>query len=693
MSSIQSLFESATAAHRSGRHQQALDQYQQILAIDPQHARTLSLLGKLHLELQQSDKAVGYFAKAAELKPADAGVRLDLAAVHMQLGEFKHALDDLLKVAKLQPRNPVSHACLGDVYRALNEPEKAIDSYRAALDLKPGLIPVEASLGEAMLDAGLFEEAIGHWSGLLSRMPGSPRPRINLAAAYFDNGNYDEAEKHYRLATASYPVEARGFLGLGVVLERQQLFEDAAACFKKVIELDPGNVEATGRLGCAHAQLQRYSDAEPLLERAVEQAPNAADFWNELGKTKLAQGKTAEAETAARKVLSLHPESVTPLVTLGWVCGQQGKFDESEKLLRTALDRDPENVQALTALGSINRLKPEDGGVERFTSLLRGAELDHETSRMLHASAAALLEKEGRYPEAFEHFQASADAYLASREGYDLDAHIESSEAIVRTFDRELIETLMQYGSESEQPIFITGMPRSGTTLIEQIVSSHPDVQAGGEPDFLEKLALAQNDPSGHGGSFPDTMTSFEPDDLKGIADSYLAGMNSLTGHPARFTDKSISTYLIFGLAAILFPKARFIHCMRDPLDTCLSCFVQPFDSPSHAYTYDLQQLGTIYRDYLRLMDHWRTSIPLSILEVRYEDLATDPDSHTRRIIEYCGLNWDERCLAPYKNERTVHTASAWQVRQPIYSSSIGRWKNYADQLVHLRDTIEGAAV
>jgi len=251
---------------------------------------------------------------------------------------------------------------------------------------------------------------------------------------------------------------------------------------------------------------------------------------------------------------------------------------------------------------------------------------------------------------------------------------------VIATFGAEFFARTDRAGSQSELPVFIVGMPRSGTTLVEQILASHPMVHGAGELDYMRRIMQTLPERLGVQRPIPECAANIDTALAERIAEEHLQHLREHSASALRITDKTPSNFLRLGLIALLFPKARIIHCQRDPLDTCLSCYFLRFGQ-GQAFAYDLDDLGRYYRDCARLMEHWRRVLPSPLLEVPYEALVADQEGWSRRLIAFLGLDWDDRCLAFYRSERQVKTASVWQVRQPVYASSIGRWRRYAKHL------------
>lgn len=309
----------------------------------------------------------------------------------------------------------------------------------------------------------------------------------------------------------------------------------------------------------------------------------------------------------------------------------------------------------------------------------------------LHFALGRLLDRRDDIDGAFRHYHAG-NRIKAALAPFDAAAHAAYTDRLIEIFDQRFFAERAGFGSPSERPVFIVGMPRSGSTLVEQILSCHPDVTAAGEHDEMRRIARRLPEAVESTARFPDCVAAITPDIAAGLAAAYLASLERLDPPPGdarRVADKMLGNFLRLGLIALMFPNARVIHCRRDPLDTALSCYVQSFERGMR-FTYDLAHLGIAYRHYERLMAHWRRALPLAMLDVQYEALVADQEGTSRQIVDFCGLDWDPCCLAFHEKERQVRTASFWQVRQPLYASSVGRWRRYEAHLGPLIEALEG---
>ena len=454
----------------------------------------------------------------------------------------------------------------------------------------------------------------------------------------------------------SAPAEAARWFAAGNAAFRREAVAEAAAAYQRAVALWPSHAEAWLNLGAAHARL----------------------------------GSTQDAAACARRVLELRPDDPRALNNLSNALSAQGRFEEAARCYMRALEIRPADAEAYYNLVNLRPL--DDGSPESeaaFARLTRHAEaLDRFSTReqvaLLFALARA-LDARGEPDKAFESF-ARANALHRSTLRFDIDRSERLAAAIEAQFDSALIARLQGLGSPSEQPVFVLGMPRSGTTLVEQILSAHPDVHGAGEHGLFPALVSRMRSPAGLG--FPLLASGLSPPDLQNLADAYLRHLEAVSGGKTRVVDKTVGNFELVGLIHLCLPNARIIHCRRDPRDVCVSCFSTRF-SGGHDYAYDLHELGRYWRRYDRLMAHWSAVLPPGrVLDVSYEDLVDDLEGSAQRLVAHLGLPWDDACLRFYEASREVRTASFAQVRRPIYKGSVGRWRRYAAHLGPLLDAL-----
>jgi len=467
----------------------------------------------------------------------------------------------------------------------------------------------------------------------------------------------------------------------------QGRWETAHKHFQEAIRLDPDCARyyfCAAMSDWAGGQIDR---AGPYLQKAVRLDPQygAAHSW--LGEWYLIQGMIEAALKSTAAAMELEPENLTFMQARAWVLEAGGDPDGAWELVKKLVARTALTPSLARLYGRLAGRYGEHAQALAAINRLLGAGLAPGESS-LYFTAAELLDRSGRYDEAFTH----AAHANAMREGahYDPAGQQRWTELLIEYFTRQRLASMPRSTVRSDKPVFILGMPRSGTSLIEQILASHPSIHGAGELDFLYRtllgtLGMLRADFS----EFPGCMDRLTKAHVDGMADVYLGPFLALKPGAARITDKMPLNFLHIGLISLLFPDARIIHCRRDPIDTCLSCYLTHFNQ-GHEFKHNLSHLGHFYRSYSRLMSHWEKVIDLPMLDVSYEEVVANPETQSRRMIEFLGLPWDDRCLKFHADKRPCVTASVMQVRRPIYESSVGRWRHYEKHLGPLKAALWG---
>src|SRR5699024_9462315 len=371
---------------------------------------------------------------------------------------------------------------------------------------------------------------------------------------------------------------------------------------------------------------------------------------------------------------------------LGSALQLQGRHDQATEHLQQALTLQPDRGWVHHALLT-NRGFTLDEGSRRQLEQLAADRNVAEVDRMHMQFALGMWhDRHGKAASAFEHFE-RGNRMHARRTPFDPQVAQDRIDRMLQHFDRDFFARREDYGDPSQRPIFIVGMPRSGTSLVEQIIASHPQAHGAGELRDIGRMVTELRALDDRGRSYPEALSSLDAQQAATLARRYLGSLEARSADAARITDKMPANHLWLGLIALLLPRARVVYCRRDAMDNCLSCYFQVFHD-GLAYTYDQTHLGQVYRQHEQLMAHWAECLPLAMLTVDYESLVADPDTEIRRLIEFTGLPWDDRCLTFHNTDRAVQTASNWQVRQPMYRSSVARWQRYEPWLTPLRDSL-----
>ncbi len=505
-------------------------------------------------------------------------------------------------------------------------------------------------------------------------------------------GKLGEASRYLQRAADESPGDPVVHNNLGNVLAASDRVEQALAAYSRAVSIRPDYVNGLYNLARTLLKIGRLDEGIEAYRRMIEIAPRDLEAHNQLGVALMDAGRHQEAGRAFKAALAIDPADAESLNNLGVFQMQMGEIEAARANFISATERDPGFARAYENLARSRRFDSKDLElVERLEKLIRDADGDSEDRMLFHFALGKILDDLSECERAFEHYRLGNEIKHASV-AFDPNAHRAWVDRVIATFTPEIFESKRHLGSESALPVFIIGMIRSGTTLVEQIASSHPSVAGAGELIDMPELAKRLPAVLGVKTSFPECIDGLERDIVAAETDRYLARLRKVDDGAERVCDKLPTNFLLLGLIALLFPRARVIHCVRDPMDVCLSIYFQRF-ARGHEYAYDLKDIADYYRQYQRLMDHWRRVLPLEIHDLRYESLVENPEKFSRELIAFLGLEWNPACLNHDRTERVVSTASNWQVRQPVYRNSIQRWRRYERFLEPLKAELgtEGA--
>lgn len=530
--------------------------------------------------------------------------------------------------------------------------------------------------------AGDLSTASAICSVVLSQEAGNAEALHLKGVLLHQTGSTSEAITFLERALSAHPTNAGYWSNLGLVYQAAGRLADAMGALRKALACDPNLAEARANLASVLNLREDYAAAEAECREAIRLRPQFAAAWNNLGVALGGQDRLDEAIASYRRAIELSPQSVDPLRNLGHVLRERGQFDEARRHYEAVVRLNPRETKACHSLSLTHRYstadQPEIDCLE--TRLLAGG-LTPDEQADLHFALGKIYDDCALYDRAFEHFRQGNQAVRPAFDRQEAAARIE---AMIEAFCPARVAAAHGDGHPSDRPVFIVGMPRSGTTLVEQILSTSDEVAACGEVLDIDRIARQLEAQSTPDSPWPSRLLALGGRELRALGDGYLERRLARRPQALRTTDKLPANFLWLGLIGRIFPRARIIHCRRDPLDVCLSCYTIDF-SMRPAFAYDLEDLGFFHRLYRRLMAHWQSVLPLRILDVDYEQLVADPEPAARRIVEFCGLPWRDTFLRPQENRRPVRTSSGWQVRQPIYTSAVGRWRHYEPHLAPLR--------
>jgi Flp pilus assembly protein TadD len=557
--------------------------------------------------------------------------------------------------------------------------ELAVQLLRQAIAADPGIAELHNNLGMTLYSLQRTEEAMGAYRKALELRPDYPMALNNLGVALAALGSHEEAIATYKKALAIVPDYAEVLNNLGTSLHAVERSAEAVGYFRRALRHRPEFTEAKVNLGHALCVLDRPAEAVPYYQDVLGAQPEGATAHVDLAGALRESGRTVEAVELYRKAVALAPDLAAAHAGLGLALLELGKADEARRSHHTAFGLEPQRAGHLLNLARSTKLTPEHPDLDCILELSGIVEqLDAVDKIDAHFALAKALSDIGEQQRSFGH-QLAGNALKRARITYDEAATLRQLQRIRAVFGADVIRRRSDYSISTPLPVFIVGMPRSGSTLVEQILASHSEVFGAGElealPDAIDAAGLQTPQCR-----FPDITLRVPARQLGRVAEEYLSRLVRVAAQSGRslqvlrITDKMLLNFRFLGLIHIVLPNARIIHMRRDPLDTCLSCFSIQFTKLP--FTYDLGELGRIYAAYDSLMAHWRAVLPPGrMLEVQYEELVNDFEPVARRILGYCGLEWQETCLRFHETERPVRTASVSQVRQPLYRHAVGRWR------------------
>ena len=583
-----------------------------------------------------------------------------------------------------------AHVTFGDLLFVQGQTDAAIEAYKQALRLDPSRSDVRRKR-DRILE---MPTDSGDGSTEPSRpAEESPRPRMALP---------DEIAKALRF-------ENEG---------EQNKAEDI---YRDILSHDPDHVEAARLLARIAVKHDRHKEAEAFLLRAVKNAPDYGRAWVELCNVQRELEKFDEAEKSANEVLRLGPEIAESHMVYAGVVGMAGRHEEAIESYRKALEideskvgaissiahllktigrhdeavakyresivRNPAYTEAFWSLANLKTVDFEDSEIEMMEGLLADEGLKDESRVHLHNALGFAYEAREDYDRAFSNF----DQCCTIRRQAESHDPVHTEDLFDRTiamFDEEFLSTRSGYGCDDDSPIFIVGLPRSGSTLLEQILSSHSEVEGTHELSDLTRVIEMTRRETRQRTPFPEVCQSLEPADWLRIGEYYVERTQRFRSGSPRFIDKNPNNFTSVSVIALALPNAKIINARRHPLDSCFGTYKQLF-AKGQPFSYDLNELGEYYLQYRRLMDHWHEVLPGKVLDVQYEDVVADLETQVRRILEYCGLPFEDACLRFHETERAIRTASSEQVRRPIYSSSVNLWRNYESHLGELIQVLE----
>jgi tetratricopeptide (TPR) repeat protein len=672
-------------AHQRGDHVQAAEWIGRAITRRSTVATYHANLGEVYRTLGQLEWAVASCRTALRLQPTYAEAANNLGNVLLEQGLWAEAADQFRAALRLRPNFALAANNLGNALRLLGDTAGALDGFREAVRLDTDLAVAHSNLGQFLLDHHEPHAALTHCRAAVRLRPGMAEARSNLGNVLRELGRLDEAKDCYAQALRLQPTIAMLANNMGQVLQEEGKLDEALAWYQRGLQLDANLVRLHISLAGLFEEVEDYARASTHYETALRLDAKEADAHNGLGWVLHEQGRFAEAGERFRTALELKPDGVAAFCNLGTHSEEEGHLDEAERCFRAALRYDARHAGAWSQLATLLRAKLPVEDVAAMSRLLAAGELTESRQALLHFGLAQVLDAQGAYDEAAGHLNRanalSLNTWRRRGRAYDAEAHSRFVDQVIAAFTSTYFERTRGWGVESGRLVFIVGLPRSGTTLLEQVLASHSQVFGAGELPLARANFTALADDGNEARAF-DALLRLDAAGIQHLAAKHLDALGKLNETAPRVVDKMPDNYLYLGLLAMLFPNAKFIHCRRDLRDVAVSCWMTNFRHIRWAS--DTGDIARRFHDYQRLMDHWPGVLPVSLLEVDYEDTVADLEGVARRLVCWCGLDWEPACTAFHEAKRPVRTASVTQVRQPIYKRSVARWKHYESALAEL---------
>jgi tetratricopeptide (TPR) repeat protein len=639
------------------------------------------------------DKAEALCRSAIGRNTDDINMVALLGAILLKGHRIPEAEQFLRQAIRLAPSFAKPHEDLGHLLVEKGQPEEAVEILRKATRLDPNLDHAFFNLGKALAMLGEGKEADEAFERSFDLNP--ERKKLALAAEHQKEGRWEEAEQLYREVLRGSPTNVDAMRLLGNVTMQTGRIYQAERLFRRAVANAPDFVQAQIDLGTALKKQSRLEEAIDQFRQAIRQEPENVLAHYLLGSTLSLAAQTYQAVESYQRVLELAPKHTGAMLGLGHVLKTVGRQEEAIEAYRNCIRLKPHNGEIYWSLANLKTYRLTDQDIREMEFMVSdGGEPDvevNEESRVnfLFALAKA-YEDRGEFGRAWEYYHQGNNSRRIM-ENYDPVRDEVMNDEIVEVFNRDFLSANTGLGHPSAEPIFVVGLPRSGSTLIEQILASHSQVEGTSELPYAGSVATSLNRNRADGINYPRAVHELEAEHFKRLGGDYLelARIHRTEGKPF-FIDKMPNNFPTVGFIHLILPNARIIDARRYPLDSCLSSYRQLF-ARGQSFTYDLTEIGEYFLEYQRMMDHWHDVLPGRCLTVQYEEVVSDFENQVRRLLDYCELPWEDACIRFHETERPVRTASSEQVRQPVYSKSVNFWRNYEDRLAELIEVLEPA--
>ena len=657
---------------RCGQFSKAVDPLTKALQLRPENFDVASHLAMIFQQLNDPKRAEKLYRQALKIKKDSFECLVNLGVILRRSGRVDEAVREFESALYFNPTCSEAYNNLGRALLDLGHLKEAEEAYRSALKINPDYPDAANNLANLLVDLGLIEEARERYLETLDRHPTFALAHSNFAHLLRTLGQRDEAIQHYRKATSLDPALEEAWLGLGVLLLDEGSTDEAERALDQALKLAPHRLDIRCAVSALLMARRDPFEAEAFILETLSEHGDSALVWTQLGDYLRKLVKLEESEAAFNKALQCNPNYGPALIGLANAMETWGNFDAARSLAVRAFEQDDLKAEVIALMSRLSRWEEEDRAFEgEVIRLLEAPQTSPKERATLLYSMGKYFNDVANYKEAQDYFIKANQLSRSLYPRYDGALLRAYNDGLIELFDEARSGPLGDYQHLSQKPVVIIGMPRCGSSLLEQMLSSHPDAAGVGEIGFFHSLYSTR---------YGDRIFNLKDSDREALAAGYLERLGQGTGQALRVVDKTLSNFMFAGLIHQIFPEAKIIHLKRHPIDTCLSIFC--LNLPQFDYSMDLEDLAHAFGQYRRLMDFWRRSLPPHVLlEVSYEDLIDAPEATLRGVLDFIDLPWDPACLHFTETKRRVGTASNFQVRQGLNRSGIDRWKNYPDLL------------
>jgi tetratricopeptide (TPR) repeat protein len=686
--SEQDALQIAGKLYGGGRYKQAENVCRQLIKHKPALADAHSILGVTLAAQGKAKDGIASLKRAIKLNPKQASFRSNLGEIQRQQGQLADAVVTLQEAIEIDPDNAQAQNNLGIIRFESRAFDEAVTAYKKAIELRPNFPEAYNNLGNALRRTGDTDAAIDAYQNALSLREVYPEAYNNLGTLLREQGKVDQAEHALRKAVQQNPRYVEAHNNLAAILFAGGKDVDALRQLSEALKADGRNVRSL--ILTARCQIRRnnYAAAEQACRLALKESPENAEAMTVLGSVLHELDNYDEALQLLEKAVEINPRSPEALNFYGVCLKSVGRLDEARETILKGLELNKNMYGAYANLNDLVDFSKDKELFDRIETIMESVD-DPEADNMLalHYAYAKALDDNKQHEKALQHY-ITGGKLKRKQLTYNEQETFGFFDSIKKAFPAKLFKNRPFAGDPTDRLVFIVGMPRSGSTLTEQILASHDDIFGAGEVKYFSQSMHRLRDRFPSLGKYPEMVGDMKEPQWKLLADMYTKAMFANAGDAKRVTDKLLTNYFFVGFLHLLYPNAKFINTRRDPVDTCLSGFTKLFkDDMPHSY--DLTELGRYYREYDAIMKHWEKVLPKGTIKVmEYEKTVENLEEEARGLIDFLGLEWDDKVVDFHKSKRPVKTASVAQVRKPIYKTSVKRWEKYGDGLKPLVDAI-----